>query len=92
LPCRLPASIAAMKDALADADHDPAGLQVAGAMRGVRGTDGRVDVAATMDAVPALATAGVTDFRPGIRIPDDPAAAEDLLDELVVAFRTAGGG
>lgn len=88
----LPASIAAMKEALAQAGRDPAGLQVSGAMGSVRGADGRMDVGATMDAVPALAAAGVTDFRPAVRIPDDPAAAEDLLDELVVAFRTAGGG
>jgi probable F420-dependent oxidoreductase len=88
----LPASIAAMKDALTDAGRDPSGLQVAGTVRAVRGADGRVDIAATMDGVPTLAAAGVTDFRPGIKIPDDPAAAEDLLDELVVAFRTAATG
>jgi hypothetical protein len=47
---------------------------------------------AGVDAVPALARAGVTDFRPGIRVPDDLAATEDLLDELVVAFRGATAG
>jgi probable F420-dependent oxidoreductase len=88
----LPASIRAMRDGLAAAGRDPASLQVAGPMRTVRSADGRVDLAATMDAVPALAQAGVTDFRPGVRIPDDPAAAEDLLDELVVAFRAAASG
>lgn len=87
----LPASIARMQQQLADTGRDPAGLQVAGTVRAVRGADGEADIAATMDAVPALAAAGVTDFRPGIRIPDDPAAAEDLLDELVVAFREAAG-
>jgi probable F420-dependent oxidoreductase len=88
----LPASIAAMKDALTDAGRDPSGLQVAGTVRAVRGADGRADIAATMDGVPALARAGVTDFRPGVKIPDDPAAAEDLLDELVAAFRAAAAG
>jgi probable F420-dependent oxidoreductase len=87
----LPGSIRKLKDALADAGRDPAGLQVAGVVKAVRGTDGQVDLAATMDAVPGLAAAGVTEFRPSVRVPDDGAAAEDFLDELVVAFRTAAG-
>ncbi|MCW2934533.1 MAG: hypothetical protein JWM19_5495 [Actinomycetia bacterium] len=87
----LPASVKKIKDALAEAGRDPAGLQVAGLLKAVRGADGQVDVAATMDAVPGLAAAGVTEFRPSVRVPADRAAAEDFLDELVVAFRTAAG-
>lgn len=87
----LPASVKKIKDALADAGRDPAGLQVAGALKAVRGADGRVNAAATMDTVPSLAAAGVTEFQPSVRLPDDRAAAEDFLDELVVAFRMAAG-
>jgi probable F420-dependent oxidoreductase len=84
-------AIARMKDALADAGRDPDGLQVAGNFKAVRGADRRIDVPATMDAVPALAAAGVTDFRCAVRLPDSRAAAEDLLHEIVAAFRTAAG-
>jgi probable F420-dependent oxidoreductase len=85
------AAIPVMKDALAAAGRDPAGLQVVGGLRGVRGAGGSLDLAATMAAVPELADAGVTDFRSRIPIPDDPAAAADLLPEIVAAFRSAAG-
>jgi probable F420-dependent oxidoreductase len=87
----LAGSIAKVRDALCDAGRDPAGLQVAGTLKARRCADGQVDLAATMDEVPGLAAAGVTEFRPSVVIPDDRAAAEDFLDELVVAFRTAAG-
>ena len=87
----LPASIRKIRDGLAGAGRDPAGLQVAGVLTMVRGADGRVDVAATMDAVPGLAAAGVTEFQPAVRVPGDRAAARDFLDELVAAFRVAAG-
>jgi len=87
----LPASVTKIKDGLAEAGRDPAGLQVAGTLAAVRGADGQLDVAATMDAVPGLAAAGVTEFRPAVRVPGDRAAAMDFLDGLVVAFRAAAG-
>jgi probable F420-dependent oxidoreductase len=87
----LTASLPAMKNALADAGRDPAGVQVVGALRSVRGADGALDLGATTAAVPELAAAGVTDFISRIRLPDDPSAASDLLHELVAAFRSAAG-
>jgi probable F420-dependent oxidoreductase len=87
----LPASIAAVKSALAQAGRDPAGLQVAGTWPAARGASGAVDLTATFAAVPALAAAGVTDFRPAVPVPDDPGAAGDALAELVAAFRAAAG-
>jgi probable F420-dependent oxidoreductase len=84
-------AIARMKDALAGAGRDPAGLQVVGDLRTVRGSGGSPDLPATMAAVPRLAAAGVTDFRSRIRLPADPAAAGALLLEAVTAFRAAAG-
>jgi probable F420-dependent oxidoreductase len=85
------AGIARMKDALAAAGRDPAGLQVVGSLRAVRDASGALDLTATMAAVPDLATAGVTDFRSRIPLPDDNAAAAGLLHEIVAAFRSAAG-
>ncbi len=83
--------IARMKDALAAAGRDPAGLQVTGGLRAVRDASGRLDVTATVSAVPGLAAAGVTDVRCRFPLPDDDAEAADLLHELVAAFRSASG-
>lgn len=84
-------AIARMKDALAQAGRDPAGLQVVGDLRTRRDSSGSIDLPATVAAVPGLAAAGVTDFRTRIRLPDDPSAAADLLHEMVAAFRRAAG-
>lgn len=84
------AGIGRMKQALADAGGDPDGLRVAGNLRPVR-LDGKLDLARTMAAVPGLVAAGVTDFRNRILLPDDDAAAEDLLNRIVAGFREATG-
>jgi hypothetical protein len=44
-----------------------------------------------MEAVPALAAAGLTDVRAGVRLPEDESAAVEELSELVGAFRAAAG-
>ncbi len=69
------------------AGHDAAALQVVGTLRTVKDGDGRPDLAGTMDGVPALVAAGVTDVRTTFPIPDDPGAAADALTALVEAFR-----
>src|SRR5690606_35073423 len=79
-----------MRDALARAGHDPGALAVAGSLRAVV-EDGRLDVARTVAAVPALVEAGVTDVRLALRLPGDRAAAEDLVAEVVGAFRAVVG-
>jgi probable F420-dependent oxidoreductase len=84
-------AIARMRDALAAVGRDPQGLQVVGSLRAVRGTDGELDLPATMAAVPELAASGVTDFRSRIALPDDHAAAGELIPEIVAAFRVAAG-
>ncbi|MCB0994943.1 MAG: hypothetical protein KDB21_07615, partial [Acidimicrobiales bacterium] len=64
---------------------------VVGTLPITKGADGGVDLGATMAAVPALAEAGVTDFRAYLPLSDDPAEAEDQLSPVVAAFRQAVG-
>ncbi|MBO0731775.1 MAG: TIGR03619 family F420-dependent LLM class oxidoreductase, partial [Acidimicrobiaceae bacterium] len=85
------AGIAQMKERLDALGHDSSRLQVVGTLRNVRGAGGTVDAEATMEAVPALAAAGVTDFRIRFQFPDDPAAAEEQVRHTVTAFRAAAG-
>ena len=82
--------IGQMREAVAGYDRDPSGLGVVGTLPIVRTDDG-VDLAATMDSVPALVEAGVTDFRAHLPIPSDASEAHDYLSEVVAAFRPAAG-
>jgi probable F420-dependent oxidoreductase len=85
----LPAAIARIKDELAALGVDASGLQVVGALPNPRRDDGSPDLAATMDAVPRLRAAGVTDFRSYLPLPEDDDAAGELLTAAVAAFRAA---
>ncbi|HEY4334068.1 MAG TPA: TIGR03619 family F420-dependent LLM class oxidoreductase [Ilumatobacteraceae bacterium] len=78
--------IAVLRAAMEQAGRDPALLHVQGTLPVVN-IDGEVDVAATMDGVPALVELGVTDFRFRHRTVADPARAEDVLTRAVAAFR-----
>jgi hypothetical protein len=78
-----------MRAALEREGGDPSGLQVVGSLPMVKDATGVIDLARTVEAVPALRAAGVTDFRAGVRIPEDASAALDLLAPLVAAFRSA---
>ncbi len=83
--------IAQMKEALAAAGRDPSDLQVTGTLPVVRRDDRSLDVERTMDAVPDLIDAGLTDLRGRFALPDDPSAALDQLRGIVRAFRAAAG-
>jgi len=85
----LPASIAAMTDAVRDAGGDPTGLQVQGSTRVVKKDGGGVDVAATLAPVPGLSAAGVTDFRMPLSVPAEYDPAVEFLTGFVDAFRDA---
>ncbi|MES2169870.1 MAG: TIGR03619 family F420-dependent LLM class oxidoreductase [Actinomycetota bacterium] len=85
------AAIARMKQAVADAGRDPAGLQVAGRLPVVRDAAGAVDLDLTMEGVPALVHAGVTDFRAYLKHPVGVSAIEDALAPVVSAFRAVAG-
>jgi len=80
-------SIGHVRDALSAAGRDPAGFQVAGVLPVVKGADGHLDLPRTMQGVPALVAAGVTDFRAHVRLLDDRQAATERLAEMVEAFR-----
>ncbi len=83
--------IAEMRDRLAEAGRDPDGLQVTGALRLVKRDDGAIDLDRTMEVVPSLADAGLTDLRIQFRLVDGPSAAVDELSGIVAAFREAAG-
>ncbi|MBV8559260.1 MAG: TIGR03619 family F420-dependent LLM class oxidoreductase [Acidimicrobiia bacterium] len=76
-------------EALAAAGRDVAGFQVAGRLPVVSTEGGNIDVERTMDRVPPLVDAGVTDFRTLIRLPRERAAVADRLAEVVAAFTEA---
>jgi probable F420-dependent oxidoreductase len=83
--------IARVREALAAAGRDTTGFQVQGRLPVVKGSDGSMDFDRTMDGVPALVEAGITDFRAPVTIALEPSATADYLSEMVVAFRQAVG-
>lgn len=85
------AGIREMRALLDGIGHDWRDLQVVGNLRTVKSDDGGVDLARTMDAVPALVEAGVTDVRASIPSAGDEQAALDAASAFVQAFRAAVG-
>jgi probable F420-dependent oxidoreductase len=80
-----------MREAVSSAGRDPSGLRIVGGLRAVRRPDRSVDIDQTMEAVPDLVAAGVTDLRCEFSLPKDAGAAEDFARAVVVAFRPAAG-
>src|SRR5262249_52599965 len=78
-----------MKERLAEVGRDPSDLQVTGTLRLVKADDGSLDLDRTMEQVPTLAEAGLTDARAAFPLPDDPSARLDALSEIVATFRAA---
>jgi probable F420-dependent oxidoreductase len=87
----LTTAIAQMREGVAAAGRDPSELQIVGNLPPVRGEDGKVDIQRSLDGVPALVDAGVTDVRAGLNIPNDAVAAEDYLSAVVQKFRSIVG-
>ena len=81
--------IAKMREAVAAAGRDPAGIEVTGTLPVVRDDDGNPQIGPTMAAVPGLIAAGVTDFRVGLRPPPGVEQAADYLAPWVEAFEAA---
>lgn len=81
--------IGQMRELVAEQGRDPSDIQVAGSLPIVRGDGGEALIGPTVDRVPALAEAGITDFRAQLQIPRDPNAAEDFLGAWMAAFRAA---
>jgi probable F420-dependent oxidoreductase len=85
-------SIPRMRDEMAkrgrkDADK----LGVVGHIPMVKTADGDMDIPRTMEKLPALVKAGVTDLRATLTLPADQGAATDKLRGMVKAFRSAVG-
>lgn len=80
-------AVPAMRQAIADSGADPGDLQVQGSAALVQGSDGSVDVRASVAGVPQIVAAGATDIRFGGALPADPDRARELLADLVAAFR-----
>jgi probable F420-dependent oxidoreductase len=87
----LPRSIERLGQELWKIGHDPTGLQVVGQLPTVTNTDRAIDMERTMEVVPILAAAGVTDFRTNPRLPSDSSLAAEIMHEFVNAFRMAVG-
>jgi probable F420-dependent oxidoreductase len=81
--------IARMRAAVAERGRDPEGLGVVGTLRAVKDDNGDLDLAQTMEPVPKLHQAGVSDFRIVLRPSRGEQAATDYLGEVVTAFRSA---
>lgn len=85
------AGLARVREALESAGRDPAGFQVTSHLPVIDAADDGIDLERTMAAVPAMAEAGITDFRVTLRLPKERQAATDLLSPVVEAFRSAAG-
>jgi probable F420-dependent oxidoreductase len=80
-----------MKEAVAEAGGDTAGMRIVGNLSLRSGADGNVDVAATMDKLGAMLAAGVTDFSLRIDPPADHDDAVAYMEPIVAGFRAAVG-
>ena len=87
----LVASIPRMRAEVDKAGGDSAALAVVGTLPLRSRKDRSLDLGATMDRVPLLVDAGVTDYQVHVRAPDSEAGAHDLYSEIVTAFRKASG-
>ena len=82
----------AVREALEAAGRDATGFQVTAGLRIRKGAGGDVDVERTLEPVPGMVEAGITDFQIGqLPVPDDPAGAEDVWASFVGAFRRVVG-
>ncbi|HEV8295932.1 MAG TPA: TIGR03619 family F420-dependent LLM class oxidoreductase [Acidimicrobiales bacterium] len=87
----LKTSLGRVHEALAAAGRDVKSFQVPGNLPNVKDANGKFDLARSVEAVPALVDAGVTDFRINLPIPAELNAAVDFLSEIVTAFRKTVG-
>jgi probable F420-dependent oxidoreductase len=76
-----------MRQAVSDRGRDPSELGVVGTLRAVRDAEGNQDLVQTMEPVPRLHAAGVTDFRIVTRPPAGLEAASEYMGSIVAAFR-----
>ena len=85
------AGLARIREALESAGRETEGFQVTSYLQVATEADGSIDLGKTMAAVPAMVEAGITDLRATLNLPNEFAAARDLLSPLVESFRKAAG-
>lgn len=85
------AGIPRVRAALEAAGRDPAGFGVRGTLPVVVDSEGRVDGGRTVEPVPAMVAAGVTDFGLSGAFADDEDVAGAQLSTVVAAFAEATG-
>lgn len=81
------ASIPRMRAAVAEVGGDATEIDIVGSLPTRFNDAGVIDVAATMQSVPALVDAGVTDFRSNVRFDSTGEELTDQIGSLVTAFR-----
>ena len=81
--------ITKMREGLAALGRDPSSLDVVGILPILTDQSGSTDLARTMECVPELAAAGVTDFRINTSFPTDTAHTTDIMTALASSFRDA---
>ena len=82
-------AVAALREQLAAAGRDPAGMGVVASVRAAH-AEGRFDASRFADQAGAMIEAGATDIRIGTwRVPGGQAELTDQLTEIVAAFRAA---
>ncbi|MBL7496794.1 TIGR03619 family F420-dependent LLM class oxidoreductase [Frankia sp. CN7] len=84
-------TIPRMRAAVAALGRDPFELGIAGKLPNVLGRDGQPDLDATLDGLPALVAAGVTDIRLQLPVPEGITSGEDYLMPWVERFRQVTG-
>ena len=85
------AGISKMRAEVAAAGRDPSGIEVTGRLAVVRDADGEPQIGPTMEAVPGLVEAGVTDFAVGLRPPPGVEQAAEYLAPWIETFEAAAG-
>jgi probable F420-dependent oxidoreductase len=83
----LTTSIQQMRDGVAATGRDPSDIGVVGNLALVKTSPGLPDLSRTMDAVPAMVAAGVTDVRLSMPVRTNLGAATEALTAVVDAFR-----
>ena len=77
-----------MRLAMEERGRDPEEIQVVGALRSAKGPHGELDIESTMNNVPRLLAAGVTDFRIAISASGDGEPLKDRMVAMVSGFRS----
>jgi len=85
------ASIPRMRAEVDALGGDAAALSVLAPLPLQRRDDGSLDLEASMDRVPVLVDAGVTDVLVHVRVPDSEVGTQETFSELAAVFKAASG-